>query len=134
MRIDKKVYKYIDYELLHYEDNKKRLDEIREEILEASPLPPDGQPHGQGSTSNPTEQKAVKLISSVALMKIEKTIGAIDKVYDHLENDYKKFFDWNYKRNAGIVKTCQEVNISEKTYHRWRDRIVYMVGEEMGFF
>jgi len=132
MRIDKKVYKYIDYELQHYEDNKKKLDEIREEILEASPLPPDGQPRGQGGTSNPTEQKAVKLISSVALMKIEKTINSIDKVYEHLEMDYKTFFDWNYKKNVGIVRTCQEVNISEPTYYRWRDKIIYMVGEEMG--
>ena len=132
MRIDKKVYKYIDYELLHYEDNKKRLDEIREEILEASPLPPDGQPHGQGGNSNPTEQKAVKLISSVALMKIEKTIGAIDKVYDRLENDHKKFFDWNYKKNAGIVRTCQEVGIAERTYYNMRDKIVYNVGMELG--
>ena len=132
MRIDKKVYKYIDYELMHYEDNKKRLDEIREEILESSPLPPDGQPRGQGGTSNPTEQKVVKLISSVALMKIEKTVSSIDKVYDHLEMDYKNFFDWNYKKNVGIVRTCQEIGIAEPTYYRWRDKIIYMVGEEMG--
>lgn len=132
MRIDKKVYKYIDYELMHYEDNKKKLEEIREEILESSPLPPDGQPKGQGSTSNPTEQKAVKLISSVALMKIEKTLDAINRVYNNLESDYKLFFDWHYIKGAGIVKTCQETKISEATYYRWRDRIIYMVGEEMG--
>ena len=132
MRIDKKVYKYIDYELQHYEDNKKKLDEIREEILEASPLPPDGQPKGQGGTSNPTEQKTVKLISSVAIMKIEKTIQAIDKVYDCLETDYKTFFDWNYKKNAGIVRTCQEVGIAERTFYNMRDKIVYNVGMELG--
>lgn len=132
MRIDKKVYKYIDYELQHYEDNKKKLEEIREEILEASPLPPDGQPKGQGSTSNPTEQKAVKLISSVALVKIEKTLNSIDKVYDRLEQDYKNFFDWNYKKGVGIVRTCQEVNISERTFYNMRDKIVYNVGMELG--
>lgn len=44
MKIDKEVYKYINFELQHYEENKKKLDRLREEILEASPAPADGQP------------------------------------------------------------------------------------------
>lgn len=131
MQLDKKVYKYIDYELQHYEDNKKELEKLRDEILEASPLPSDGQPRGN-STGNPTEQKAIKLLSSVALLKIEKTINSIDKVYEQLNDDYKKFFDWNYKKRAGVVKTCIEINISERTYYNMRDKIVYNVGAEMG--
>ena len=131
MRLDKKVYKYIDYELQHYEENKKELERLREEILDASPAPADGQPRGN-STGNPTERKAMKLVSSTALLKIESTIKAIEKIYEQLNDDYKLFFDWNYKRNAGIVKTCQEVNIAEPTYYRWRDSIVYSVGMELG--
>lgn len=131
MRIDKKVYKYIDYELQHYEENKKKLDELRLDIIDSSPEPSDGQPRGN-STGNPTEQKGMKLVSSIALLKIESTIKVIDKVYNQLNDEYKLFFNWNYKENAGIVKTCQKVNISEKTYHRWRDNIVYATGKEMG--
>ena len=74
----------------------------------------------------------MKLVSSTALLKIESTIKAIEKIYEQLNDDYKLFFDWNYKRNAGIVKTCQEVNIAEPTYYRWRDSIVYSVGMELG--
>lgn len=132
MKIDKKVYKYIDYELQHYEENKKKLEELRNDIIEASPEPPDGQPKGQGTTGNPIERKVMKLTSSVALIEIEKRVNAIDKVYKHLDNDYKEFFDWNYKKNMGIVKTCMEVNISERSYYNMRDKIVYNVGMEMG--
>lgn len=131
MRIDKRVYKYIDQELQHYEDNKKKLLQLREEIIEASAAPSDGQPRGN-ATGNPTEQKTMKLVSSVALLRIENTVNAIEKVYNQLNDDYKLFFDWNYKNGAGIVKTCQEVNIAEKTYYRWRDNIVYSVGAELG--
>ena len=131
MRIDKKVYKYIDYELQHFEENKKKLEELRLDIIDSSPEPSDGQPKGN-STGNPTEQKGMKLVSSTALLKIESTIKVIDKVYNQLNDEYKLFFNWNYKENAGIVRTCQEVNISEKTYYRWRDEIVYVVGREMG--
>ena len=131
MKIDKKVYKYIDYELQHYEENKRKLQELKDEILNGSPAPADGQPRGN-TTGNPTEQKALKLISSVAIIKIENTIKGIDRVYNNLNDDYQRFFEWNYIKNAGIVRTCQETNIAEKTYYRWRDNIVYSVGMELG--
>ena len=132
MKIDKKVYGYIDYELKHYDENTKKIDEIRANIIEASPEPSDGQPKGQGGTRNPTERKGIKLVSSTSLLKLESTNNAIKKVYMQLNQNYKKFFDWNYIKQVGIVRTCQEVHISEATYYRWRDKIVYAVGEEMG--
>lgn len=132
MKIDKKVYGYIDYELKHYNENTKKIDEIRANIIEASPEPSDGQPKRQGGTGKPTERKAIKLVSSTALLKMESTNDAIKKVYKQLEKNYKDFFDWNYIKQVEIVRTCQEVNISEATFYRWRDKIVYAVGEEMG--
>lgn len=132
MKIDREVYRYIEYELLHYEDSKKELENLKMEIIEASPEPSDGQPKCKGGKSDPTEQKAMKLLSNVAITKITKTINAIDRVYSTLNRDYLKFFEWNYIKRAGIVKTCREVNISEKTYYRWKDNIVYSVGRELG--
>ena len=132
MKIDKKVYGYIDYELKHYDENAKKIYEIRANIIEASPEPSDGQPKGQGGTGNPTERKGIKLVSSTSLLKLESTNNAIKKVYMQLNQNYKKFFDWNYIKQVGIVRTCQEVHISEATFYRWRDKIVYAVGEEMG--
>ncbi len=132
MKIDKKVYNYIDFELKRYEENTKKIDEIRANIIDANPEPSDGQPKGQGGTGKPTERKAIKLVSSTALLKMESTNDAIKKVYKQLDQNYKDFFDWNYIKQVGIVRTCQEVNISEATFYRWRDKIVYAVGEEMG--
>ncbi len=132
MKIDKKVYGYIEFELKHYNDNAKKIEEIRANIIETSPEPADGQPKGQGGTSKPTERKGIKLVSSTSLLKMESTNDAIKKVYKQLDKNYKDFFDWNYIKQVGIVKTCQKVNISEATFYRWRDKIVYAVGEEMG--
>lgn len=132
MKIDKKVYNYIDYELQHYEDNKKRLEELKADIIDASPEPSDGQPKGQGGTGNPTESKALKLTSSVAIVKLESTLNAIEKVRSRLNEDYLKFFEFNYIKQAGIVKTCNEIPIGERTYYNMRDKIVYAVGQEMG--
>lgn len=132
MKIDKEVYKYIEYELRHFEKNKRKLEELRDEIIESSPEPPDGMPKGQGSTGNPTESKVLKLITSVSIKKLEDTVDAITTVYSNLTEDHQQFFDWNYVKNAGIVKTCMEVHISEKTYYRWKDTIIDMVATELG--
>ena len=131
MRIDKKVYKYIDYELQHYEENKKELERMRAEILDASPAPADGQPRGN-TIGNPTEQKTMKLVTSAAILRIERTTKAIDKIYSQLSKEYKRFFDLCYIDQVGIVKTCNDIPISEKTYYRWRDNITYSVGIELG--
>lgn len=132
MKIDKKVYNYIEFELQHYEENKEKLKKMRADIIEASPEPSDGQPKGQGGTGKPTERKAVKLMSTTALLKLENTITAIEKVTNRLNDDYKKFFEFNYIKQAGIVKTCNEIPIGERTYYNMRDKIVYAVGQELG--
>lgn len=131
MKIDKKVYKYIDYELQHYKENKKELERLREEILEKGTSPADGQPRGN-AVGKPTEQKAMKLVSSTAILRIEKNLNAIDRVYNTLNPDYQRFFEWNYLKQAGIVKTCKETGIEERTYYRWKDNIIYNVGMELG--
>lgn len=131
MKIDKKVYKYIDYELQHYEENKRELERLREEILDKGTTPADGQPRSN-TTGNPTEQKAMKLVSSTALLKIERNLKAIDRVYNQLSEEYRRFFEYNYMKQVGIVKVCQEVGIEERTYYRWKDNIIYNVGMELG--
>ena len=131
MKLDKEVYKYVDYELLHFDDNKKKLQEMKEDIIESSPEPPDGMPKGN-QTGNPTERKTIRIISSVAILKIENTVNAIERVYFNLSVEYKQFFDTHYIRKYGIVKTCQENFISERTYYNMRDRIIKQVAEEMG--
>lgn len=131
MKIRKEIYKYIDYELQHYEENKKELERMRNEILEASPSHADGQPRSNMG-GNQTEQKAIKLVSSVAIRKIEQNIRAIERVRNTFNSEYSKFFELNYILKAGIVKTCQEANISEKTYYRWRDNIVLLTAREFG--
>lgn len=131
MRIDKEVYKYINHELQHYEENKKELERLKTEIIEQSPAPADGQPRGN-TVGNPTEQKTMKLLTSAAILRIERNIRAIDKIYNQLNKEYKRFFDLCYIEQVGIVKTCNDIPISEKTYHRWRDNITYSVGMELG--
>lgn len=78
--MDIEIRKYIQYKVRTLNKRKweltklrARREELRREILDESPLPPDGQPKGKGSTSSPVESKVLRL------EKMEQRIDKIDR-------------------------------------------------------
>lgn len=132
MKIDKRLYKYIEYELYHYEQYKKDIQLMREEILEGSPMPPDGQPKGS-ELSNSTESKAIKLNSSVAIMRMEKTVAAIEQTIKRLNDLQKTVFELVYiAGRKDRYKMCDELHISIETFKRCKQTIILSTGTELG--
>lgn len=131
MKIDRRVYKYIEYEMYHYIEYKKEIANIREEILEGSPEPPDGQPKGSG-TSNPTENKALKLITPKGYSEMEKTISSIDTALSLLSERQKEIFKLQYVNQENVNAICRKLYISYETFNRDRRKVVEKVGLELG--
>lgn len=133
MRINKKVYDYIDYELINYKYYDEMINKIRKDIIESSPNPPDGLPKGNRIT-DPTFDKVVKLTTPMTMYRIEHNKHCIERALEKLDIYHKEFFDKNYKENNGNnkIKVCYELAISERTYYRMRNKIVEYVGKEMG--
>lgn len=126
--------RYLENELYHYKDNKKELALMHEEIEEASPSPPDGMPRGN-MTSNPTESKAIRLMSSRTIIFLERRLNAIERVI----NRYKDNADMiNLIRLAYLERThtpfgvMAELHISQTTFYRWRREIMEDLGNELG--
>ena len=65
--MNKATENFIAAELAAYYDNLRELELLREEILEGSPGPADGMPRGN-TTSNPTADKAMRLISRLRII------------------------------------------------------------------
>lgn len=83
--MDVRIRKYIQYKIRTLNERRKELlelnrkyEELRRQVIDESPACMDGQPRGKGGTSNPTENKVIKL---------EK----IDKRKAVLEDEIKKF-------------------------------------------
>lgn len=132
MKIDKRLYKYIEYEMYHYTDYKKEIQNMREEILEGSPSPSDGQPKGT-TTGNPTENKALKLSMSVGYSAMEKTVKGIDNALSLLSERHRKIFDMIYiKRRKDRYSMSDELFISYDTLNRNKNELVEAVGKELG--
>ena len=133
MRIAKEIYDYINYELINYKHYDEMINKIRNDIIESSPNPPDGQPKGN-KISDPTFDKVVKLTTPMTMYRIEYNKSCIERALKKLDVYQKEFFNKNYKENNGNNKigVCYELSISERTYYRMRNKIVEYVGKEMG--
>lgn len=132
MKIDKRIYKYIEYELFHYAQYRDEIKDIREEILEGSCSVSDGLPKGN-KTGNPTEDKTVKLLTSPALVQMEKIIKAVERSLSNLTDRHRKIFDMLYvKGRTDRYMMCDELHISYETFNINRREIVFKVGCELG--
>lgn len=133
MRINKRIYDYIDYELSNYKDYKQKIENIRKNIIDSSPNPPDGLPRGN-TTSDPTADKVIGLNTPMAIARMEFNKQCIDKAKDRLDKYHNQFFTKNYIENNGQNKigVCYELSISERTYYRMKKKVIEYVGKEMG--
>lgn len=130
MHIDKSVFRYIEHELYCYDATKHSIEELRDEIISGKSgamLVP-----GTGYVSDPTAQKAVKLVSSPALAHMERTVRAIERAIDRLSEEHAQLFELKYRQNKHWKRVCIEMPTSERTYFRLRKELVLAVACELG--
>lgn len=130
----KAIENFIEAELYAYHDNLKEVALRKEEILEGSPDPPDGMPRGS-ETSNPTESKAIRLMTSRAVLCVEKRLESIKKVLNIYESDpvMKKFINLYYfKRELTPIGIMKELHISRRTFYRRRRELLERIAVELG--
>ena len=125
------VKKKISAELYQYWDNKKELEELQRDILEESPAPADGQPRGN-STSDPTEQKAIKLRTSRTILAVERRLKYIENAIARLDESEKEVFYiiFKEKHNQKMAETYKY--ISYDTYYNVYRKIIYYTALEFG--
>ena len=94
MKLDKRIYKYIEYELYNYNNSKESLEEMKRQIIETSGSN-DGQPRGN-EVGSQTENKAIKIMTSTTIASTERIIKAIEDTLKELEGTYRKLFEMKY--------------------------------------
>ena len=135
MRSDYKVpgwvKKNVTNELYHYWDNVKMLEELKEEIIEASPAPPDGLPRGN-LRGSPTESKVMKLNSRAILVTANK-IMQIENVIKMLNTYEREVFECAFRDRLSQPQASSERKISKDMYYNAKFKIIYLTAYEMGY-
>lgn len=129
MRVDKSVFKYIEYELYAYEQTKKEIESYKECIIEGTPTI---DVRGGSGISDSTASKSIKLLSSAFLLKAERTINAIEKSLEILSKKHRRLFELKYRECLPWREVYLEMNISDRTYFRLRRELVIVVGIQLG--
>lgn len=138
-QLDDKIKKYLEYELLHYAESKKLIEELRGDIIDSSPSPDLGMPGSPNRGNEGQTQKVYKLLSNTAINRLERICGAIDNVVTRLIPVHKEFYDRYYikynKENAETkrIKICMDMFIEERTYRKYKNRILKDLARELGY-
>ncbi len=126
--------RFLEDELSNYRKNMFELNLLREEIIEGSPTP-DGMPRGN-TTSNPTESKAARLMTSSVILCLERRLQGVARVLDRYQNNPEmiKLIELRYfKGTHTAIGVMSELHISSKTFYRWRKELLENLATELGY-
>ena len=130
MKLPRAVFRYVEHELYNYDTTLAEIEAIREGIIEAPPLR-ETVP-STGYISDPTARKGTQLVTNTALVRMTRTVAAIDKALARLNDDHRAIFELKYRQGMKWRQVCGEMPTSERTYFRLRRELVLMVACELG--
>ena len=129
-KIDKHIKKFIMSELYNYEENKKKIEEIRTDIIDASTYN-DGQPRGN-ETSDTVAKKTDKLLTTRAILiateKVNNIEKALKKFNEQEQQDIKNIF---FRGHSQVYAEMND-GISKDMYYHLRDKMIYLTAVEYG--
>ena len=129
-KLPKHVRNFIKSELYNYEFNKKKLQEMQDDILHATGTS-DGQPKGNG-TSDTTYNKVEKLITSRSILIVTDKINKIERAFNKLSEDDQEVVDLIFFKGHGQIYAQMNDNISKDVYYNTMNKMIYLTAIEYG--
>lgn len=122
----------IKNELYQFWKNQQLIEELKQDIIEESPDPPDGQPKGN-STSNPVAQKASKIISSRRIIETERRVEYIKDAMKMLDKTEQDIVVLIFKERYNAILAETQKYISKDIYYKVYNKIIYYTALEFGY-
>jgi RinA family phage transcriptional activator len=129
------VFKFVEHELYNYEDTKKELRDLKDDIAESSlgNMELDNfsstEKYPEGSS---TETAVATILQNKVAKRMSSTIKYIDKTLGKLDESKAELYVLKYQQEKPWQQIIKELHISKRTFFRWRKDIVRLVAKEMG--
>lgn len=128
-KLPKELKNRMEKELRQYWDNIKKIERLEREIIEESNKV--GQ-ETNNISSDPTGQKAIKLLSTRSLILLNERILYVSRVIGRLKPFEREVFYLIFKENYDCLY-CQTIrNINKNTYYNIYNKSIYYLAEEFG--
>ena len=122
------IRNFIKKELYNYISNEKLIKELEEKIIYESGYN-DGQPRGN-KTSNPTEQKALKIINSREILLVTKRQLQIKSALDKLSKEEAEMVDSIFFKGHSQVYCETHEFITKDVYYHIMNKMIYLTAVE----
>ena len=135
-RLSPAEFKFVEHKLYTYPVNQqvvKELDFERESIIDSSPQLSEGPSHTVSKSTSQTERKALRLV--LLEEKAEREIvwiRAIDDVMQVLSEEYKCLVERKYWKQMTNSEVAASLCISESSFKRRRQRVIWMMANRFG--
>lgn len=137
VRLKNGAFKHIESELRHYHETLREIALLREEILYGQAEQDDNIGGGKSNLpGNPTERKAIALVSNRRLENLERVVQVINYVYGALPDEKKKLVQlkyWDRPQTLTWDGIALKLNVSRITAVRWRSEIVQDIAVLLGW-
>lgn len=136
MKLKKATFQHIESELYSYKETVKEIKRLRDEIMYRTS---DDENTGGGKSnlpSSPTERTATALVTNRKLQNLESIAYAIETVYNNVDDNYKKLIRlkyWTKPQTLTWEGISNAIPTSRRQAFRWRDEIVWAIGEILGW-
>lgn len=127
-KLSKELKKRMDRELRQYWDNKKKLERLELDIIDASNF----EKGNSSSVSDTTSQKAIKLLSTRSILYCQERIKYVENTINRLNSFEKQMFERIFKQQYDWVYCEANFNVSRYTYYNIYNKCIYFLAEEWG--
>jgi len=128
-KLSKDLKKRMETELRQYWYNVKKLETLEQEIIDESTT-------GEGSktnmTSDPTSQKAIKLLSTRSIALLSERVLYVSRVIDRLKPFERDIFYLIFRDGKDWVFCEANKGISKSAYYNIMNKAIYYLAEEWG--
>ncbi len=132
-KLSKELKRYLESELRDYKDNKKKIEELRNDIIEESPNMTLGTPPSKNKGNEVQTVKVHKLMTNTQINRLTTMCTAIENALSRLNDTQYEFYIRCFEKGQSKVKICIEMPIGEATFHRYKNKIICLLAENLGY-
>ena len=133
IKLSKEVRNYLCRELKDYKENKAYIEELRMDIIESSPNIEPGVPGSPNKGNEGQTSKVYILMNNNQINRLQRICNKITKVLEGLDGNQYELYIRHFEKGQSKTKVCIEMHIGEATFHRYKNKIIYGLAEELGF-
>lgn len=120
-KLPRELKKRMEREIRQYEGNKKKLDRIKNDLIDEKEYDVDS-----------TGKKVTRIEATRRLIYLEERLMYIEKAYNRLRPFEQEVYDLIFKQGCDCVYCEAQKNISKTTYYNIYNKSVYYLAEEWG--